>query len=300
MLPLKKNQKKNCQSFNRFLSSPFRRNESTLLRLQICGINMESFVDEYANSWEIDCYLEEAMSACYEERSPDEMPQSLASSKNIASERNRRKKLNQRLYALRSVVPNITKMDKASIIKDAIEYIKSLQEEERRILAEITELESGMSSTSNSTVLDFDYAEAATYCSKPKRARMEHCHDSAGSRLVSSSPIEVLELRVSDMGENTIVVSLECRRTRRDTMVKLCEAFESLKLKIITSSISVFSGRLLKTIFLEGYEEERNDLRLRIEAAIAAFCLGSGQGENHEDGFMGTCLPKRIQLCLTG
>ncbi|XP_051131641.1 protein SMAX1-LIKE 4 [Andrographis paniculata] len=38
---------------------------------------------------------------------------------------------------------------------------------------------------------------------------------------------------------------------------------------------------------------ERRAVRFKV-------CLGSGQGENHEDGFMGTCLPKRIQLCLTG
>lgn len=52
------------------------------------------------------------------------------------------------------------------------------------------------------------------------------------------------------MGKNMLVVSLECS-TRRDTIVKVCEAFESLKLKIITCSITVFPGRLLKTLFLE-------------------------------------------------
>ncbi|XP_037403873.1 uncharacterized protein LOC119266713 isoform X3 [Triticum dicoccoides] len=64
-------------------------------------------------------------------------------SKNIVEERDRRRRLNEKLYAIRGVVPNITKMDKASIIQDAVAYIEELQEQERRILAEVSDLEAG-------------------------------------------------------------------------------------------------------------------------------------------------------------
>ncbi|KAK6147414.1 hypothetical protein DH2020_018326 [Rehmannia glutinosa] len=238
---------------------------------------MDNFEDEYKNYWETNMFLqseeldmsyldEAAISGYYDSSSPDGTQSSVAS-KNIESERNRRKKLNERLYALRSVVPNITKMDKASIIKDAIEYIQTLHEEERRIEAEIRELERGRTS-------DYYYdhqLEDTTFCSsKPKRTRiLENSYDSAGSTFVMPSPIELLELRVSNMGEKTIVVSLTCSK-RRDTMVKLCEIFESLNLKIITANITVFSGKLLKTVFLEADEEEKEILRLRIKEAIAA------------------------------
>jgi hypothetical protein len=59
-----------------------------------------------------------------------------------------------------------------------------------------------------------------------------------------------VQLRATYMGEKTVVVSLTCSK-RTDTMVKLCEVFESLKLKIITANITAFSGRLVKTVFVE-------------------------------------------------
>nr|XP_043636900.1 transcription factor MTB3 [Erigeron canadensis] len=54
----------------------------------------------------------------------------------VEAERQRREKLNQRFYALRAVVPNISKMDKASLLGDAISYITDLQSKIRMLEAE--------------------------------------------------------------------------------------------------------------------------------------------------------------------
>ncbi|KAJ3690627.1 hypothetical protein LUZ61_019791 [Rhynchospora tenuis] len=47
--------------------------------------------------------------------------------KHVEAERQRRQKLNHRFYTLRSVVPKVSRMDKASLLADAVEYIKELR-----------------------------------------------------------------------------------------------------------------------------------------------------------------------------
>ncbi|KAK7281181.1 hypothetical protein RIF29_08935 [Crotalaria pallida] len=232
---------------------------------------MENIGEEYKHYWETNMFLQtqeldswgldEALSGYYDSSSPDGAASS-AASKNIVSERNRRKKLNERLFALRSVVPNISKMDKASIIKDAIEYIQHLHEQEKIIQGEIMELESGVLKMNP----NYDFEQDLPVLLRSKKKRMDQLYDCVSPR---NSPIEVLELRVTYMGEKTVVVNLTCSK-RRDTIVKLCEVFESLKLKIITANITSFSGRLLKTVFIEADEEEKDLLQIKVQTAIAA------------------------------
>ncbi|KAG1355059.1 transcription factor GLABRA 3 [Cocos nucifera] len=64
-----------------------------------------------------------------------------ANASHVLSERRRREKLNEKFLVLRSLVPSLSKVDKASILGDTIEYLKELQKkveelESRRELGE--------------------------------------------------------------------------------------------------------------------------------------------------------------------
>ncbi|KAM0927308.1 hypothetical protein ACQ4PT_002960 [Festuca glaucescens] len=58
-------------------------------------------------------------------------------SKNLMAERRRRKRLNDRLAMLRSIVPKISKMDRTSILGDTIDYVKELTERIKTLEEEI-------------------------------------------------------------------------------------------------------------------------------------------------------------------
>ncbi|XP_057527150.1 transcription factor FER-LIKE IRON DEFICIENCY-INDUCED TRANSCRIPTION FACTOR [Amaranthus tricolor] len=65
-------------------------------------------------------------------------------SRTLISERKRRGRMKEKLYALRALVPNITKMDKASIVGDAVLYVQDLQMQAKKLKSQIEGLESSL------------------------------------------------------------------------------------------------------------------------------------------------------------
>ncbi|KAL3499900.1 hypothetical protein ACH5RR_038993 [Cinchona calisaya] len=70
----------------------------------------------------------------------------------VEAERQRREKLNQRFYALRAVVPNVSKMDKASLLGDAISYINELKEKFQNMESDKEELRNQIDSLEKEVV----------------------------------------------------------------------------------------------------------------------------------------------------
>lgn len=159
-------------------------------------------------------------------------------SKNLHTERKRRKKLNDTLYTLRSVVPKISKMDKQSIIGDAISYVIDLQKKIREIEGEIEGL-----CTSNKGV---DHTQSSPQIINP----VTNSNYAFGKRSIESGDTKksvdklkhgkVLQVEICNAGEGGIYhVRIEGKK-ETGGLVKLTRAMESLPLQIMNSNICCF------------------------------------------------------------
>jgi hypothetical protein len=136
-------------------------------------------------------------------------------------------------------------MDKASIIKDAIEYIEQLQAEERRMLQEVRALEADAAEER----CDYEYDEGALpQAAERGKKRMKRTQSVPSSSV--PAPVEVLELRVSEVGDRVLVVNVTCGKGR-DAMARVCRAVEELRLRVITANITSVAGCVMHTIFVE-------------------------------------------------
>ncbi|TVU13969.1 hypothetical protein EJB05_37409, partial [Eragrostis curvula] len=135
----------------------------------------------------------------------------------IVSERKRRVRMQEKLYELRSLVPNITKMDKASIIGDAVEYVRKLQSHARKLKEEIAALEARQTSTGQD---DNDDAGSTR---------------SGGDRRGISHGALVAHVGATRVGDGRFLVTVECER-RDGVAAPLCAAVESLACFQVESS----------------------------------------------------------------
>ncbi|KAL9238515.1 hypothetical protein vseg_012924 [Gypsophila vaccaria] len=64
---------------------------------------------------------------------PKNLGQLSSSKDHVLAERKRREKLSQRFIALSAIIPGLKKMDKASVLGDAIKYVKQMQERVKKL-----------------------------------------------------------------------------------------------------------------------------------------------------------------------
>ncbi|CAJ1953349.1 unnamed protein product [Sphenostylis stenocarpa] len=178
--------------------------------------------------------------------------------KNLMAERRRRKKLNDRLYMLRSIVPKISKMDRASILGDAIDYL-------RELLQRINDLHNELDSSTRGSSLP----PAASFHPVTATVKEELCATTLLSPKDQSAKVEV-RLREG----RAVDIHMFCAR-RPGLLFSIMRTLDNLGLDVQQAVISCFDGFALDVFRAELYREGQDAAPEQIKAVLletTGFC----------------------------
>ncbi|KAF2313523.1 hypothetical protein GH714_011432 [Hevea brasiliensis] len=147
----------------------------------------------------------------------------------VEAERQRRKRLNHRFYALRSVVPNVSKMDKASLLADAVTYIEELK-------AKVDELEAKLQAVSKQSKI----TSTIIYDNQSTNYMVNHLRPSSSYR------DKAMEVDVKIVGSEAMV-----RVHSPDVnypAVRLMDALRELEFQVHHASVSSINEMVLQDV----------------------------------------------------
>ncbi|KAI4355292.1 hypothetical protein L6164_004081 [Bauhinia variegata] len=170
----------------------------------------------------------------------------------VEAERQRREKLNHRFYALRAVVPNVSRMDKASLLSDAVSYINELK-------AKIEDLESKLEKESTKKV-KVETADT-TDNQSTTTSTVEQTGPSANGSSTSSSSSSSVEVEVKVMGADAMV-RVQSENTNHPG-ARLMGALRELEFQVHHASMSCVNDIMLQDVVVKLPQGLRSEEGLR-------------------------------------
>ncbi|KAL5699207.1 hypothetical protein ACHQM5_030143 [Ranunculus cassubicifolius] len=152
----------------------------------------------------------------------------------VEAERQRREKLNHRFYALRAVVPHVSRMDKASLLADAVSYIKELNNT-------VTKLETQVRKDSKKAI------------NIEQQNSHQHHYTSFSSKSVGLMKMEV---EVKILGPDAMI-KVQCEN-RNHPSAKLMDVLRDLNFQVHHASVTSVKDMILQDMVVR-LPEERSE-----------------------------------------
>ncbi|KAI8546124.1 hypothetical protein RHMOL_Rhmol07G0092000 [Rhododendron molle] len=170
----------------------------------------------------------------------------------VEAEKQRRHKLNSLFYVLRGIVPNVSKMDRASLLADTVAYIKELQENVGELEAKL------ICAKSQETKISFpnmhnDQSTSIT--------RVDHRHSRPTSLSGNGNGIMSAEVDVKVVGSEA-VIRVQCMDVNYP-VARLMDAIRALECHVHHASISKVKELVLQHVVVDQVPDG-----LRSEAAL--------------------------------
>ncbi|KAL3346297.1 hypothetical protein AABB24_024964 [Solanum stoloniferum] len=144
----------------------------------------------------------------------------------VLAERKRRERLTQRFIALSTLIPNLKKLDKATVLGDAIQYIKQLEEQVKTLE------ENNKKSSEEPEIPAAKRPRLVSSCDDPSSSG----EISSVSTVCTDRSLPDIEVRASD--EN-ILIRIYCKK-QNGIMKEIFNEVEKLHLSIISCSVMPF------------------------------------------------------------
>ncbi|TQD88751.1 hypothetical protein C1H46_025640 [Malus baccata] len=172
----------------------------------------------------------------------------------VEAERQRREKLNHRFYVLRSVVPNVSKMDRSSLLADAVAYINQLKSKVEELEAKVQEQPQKPKAGNNaSNSLDHHSGQSTS-----SKVEQRHCSNNNDGNIINSNnnnnnninsdrgAAAVVEVDVKILGSEAII-HVQCP-DQGYPYAKLMNALKGLGLQVYHASISSVKELMIQDV----------------------------------------------------